>query len=205
MSQILVFGDSIAYGASDIDGGWTARLRKFLDGMANEDENYYYLIYNLGVSGNNSSELLKRFESEATQRIKEEGETIIIFAIGTNDSQLFAGKLRTEPEQFKANLELLNSLAKKYSQKVAFIGLTSVDEAKTAPVTWHKDKFYTNENLSKTNQIIKEFCQQNKLLFVDLFDVLNMDDLEDGLHPNTVGHQKMFEVIKDELMKNKII
>lgn len=31
MAKILVFGDSIAYGKWDSDGGWVARLRKYVD------------------------------------------------------------------------------------------------------------------------------------------------------------------------------
>ena len=77
MPNILVFGDSITYGAWDKDGGWVQRLRKFLD------ENYEdFFVCNLGVSGNNSDDLLKRFEFETEQRIKEEKKTIFIFAIG---------------------------------------------------------------------------------------------------------------------------
>jgi lysophospholipase L1-like esterase len=34
-------------------------------------------------------------------------------------------------------------------------------------------------------------------------DLLSNDDLYDGLHPNSEGHRKMFERIKDNLVKNK--
>jgi len=209
MSQILIFGDSITYGAWDMESGWAARLRKYVDQKNMSDPNYYYLVYNLGVSGNSSADILKRFEFEARQRIKEEGETIIIFALGTNDAQLFAGKFRTELEEFKANLRQLKELANKFTQKIIFIGEFPVDETKTCPVPWHEEKFYKNENTFKNNEIIKEFCQQNKLLFVDIYaKFINTDYkklLEDGLHPNSKGHEKMFEIIKDDLTKNKII
>jgi lysophospholipase L1-like esterase len=35
--RLLIFGDSITYGAWDIEGGWAARLRKFLDGKTLTD------------------------------------------------------------------------------------------------------------------------------------------------------------------------
>ena len=38
-----------------------------------------------------------------------------------------------------------------------------------------------------------------------MFDLLEVDDLPDGLHPNTEGHKKMFERIKDFLVENKLI
>ncbi|MCX6745338.1 MAG: GDSL-type esterase/lipase family protein [Candidatus Parcubacteria bacterium] len=209
MSQILIFGDSITYGASDLAGGWVSRLRKYIDIKSENDPNYYYLVYNLGVSGQNSTDILKRFESEAQPRIKEEGETIFIFALGTNDSQLFAGKFRTEPEQFKMNLEQLTELAKKYSSKIVFVDLFPIDETKTSPVPWHAEKFYKNENIAINNNIIKEFCQQNKLLFINIYDHFSKTEylklLDDGLHPNIEGHKQMYELIKEVLIKNNII
>lgn len=210
MSQILIFGDSITYGACDIkEGGWTTRLRKYCEQRAEKEADYYYLVYNLGVSGQNSNDILQRFAAEAQQRIKEEGETIILFAIGTNDSQLDNGKFKTESLQFKDNLQKLTDLAKKYTNKIAFIGLFPVDETKTCPIIWNENKFYKNENLARNNQLINDFCRQNDLIFIDIYNnYINTDYqnlLEDGLHPNTDGHQQMFEIIKDELIKNKII
>ncbi|MCX6740213.1 MAG: GDSL-type esterase/lipase family protein [Candidatus Parcubacteria bacterium] len=209
MSQILIFGDSITYGASDLEGGWVSRLRKYVDQKGLTDPDYYNLVYNLGISGNNTTDLLKRFEFEVQQRIKEEGETVIIFLIGTNDSQLFKGKFRTEPVQFENNLQQLYVLAQKYSQKVIFVGLFPIDESKTSPVAWHKEKFYKIENIKNNNDTIRKFCEKNGLLFIEIFEnFINQDYkslLDDGIHPTTLGHEKMFEIIKNDLIKNKII
>lgn len=209
MSQILIFGDSITYGAWDLEGGWAARLRKYVDQKGEADLDYYNLVYNLGVPGNNSTDLLKRFEFEVQQRIKEEDETIIIFLIGTNDSQLFKGKFRTEPKQFEKNLQQLFVLAQKYSQKVIFVGLFPVDESRTAPIAWNKEKFYKNEYIKIYNGIIKDFCKQNKIVFIEMFEKFIEEDykalFDDGIHPAAEGHRQMFEIIKNELIKNKII
>lgn len=209
MSQILIFGDSITYGASDLEGGWVARLRKYVDQKGLTDPDYYNIVYNLGISGNNSTHILKRFEFEVQQRIDEDEDTVIFFAVGTNDSQLFKGNFRTEPDQFEKNLAQLYALARKYSQKVIFVGLFPVDEAKTCPRPSHQEKFYKNENLERNNKIIKEFCQQNKLLFIDIYDHFGKTEylklLDDGLHPNIEGHKQIYELIKEVLIKNKII
>src|SRR3989344_3552583 len=89
MTLILVFGDSITYGAWDTNGGWVQRLRTYLDKKQLADPKLYYELYNLGVSGDTSTDLLERFEAETKQRIKRmsaKEEIIIIVAIGTNDS-----------------------------------------------------------------------------------------------------------------------
>jgi lysophospholipase L1-like esterase len=209
MSQILIFGDSITYGASDLEGGWASRLRKYVDHKGLTDPEYYNLVYNLGISGNNTTDILKRFEFEVQQRIKEEGETAIIFLIGTNDSQLFKGKFRTELEQFERNLKELYSLAQKYSQKIIFVGLFPIDESKTTPVAWHKEKFYKNEYIKAYNDSVKDFCQKNAIIFIKIFENFIDKDykslFDDGIHPSSEGHRQMFEIIKDGLIKNNII
>lgn len=209
MHRILIFGDSITYGAWDKEGGWVARLRKYVDEKIFADPNYYNIILNLGISGNNSTDILRRFEFELQQRIKEEGETVIIFAFGTNDSQLFKNKFRTEPEQFKENLQKLLDLSHKYSNKIFFVGLFPVDESKTTPIAWHKEKFYKNEYIKNNNEVIRDFCEKNKIVFIEIFENFIKQDykslLDDGVHPTTEGHQKMFEIIKESLIKNKII
>ena len=206
MVQILIFGDSITYGAWDKEGGWVWRLRKFLD------ENYEdYLIYNLGISGNNTDDLIERFEFETKQRLKENDETIIIFAIGTNDSQFVRSenKNRIVLEKFKDNLQKLINLAQEFSSKIIFVGLTPVDETKTTPIPWNTDKSYKNEYIQKYNETIKNICDENKIYFIEVFEKLKETNyqelLEDGLHPSSVGHQKIFEVVKDFLIENKII
>jgi lysophospholipase L1-like esterase len=209
MHRILIFGDSITYGAWDKEGGWVARLRKYIDEKIFADPNYYNIILNLGISGNNSTDILRRFEFELQQRIKEEGETVIIFAFGTNDAQLFNGKFRTEPEQFKENLQKFLEISRKYSDKIFFVGLFPVDESKTTPIPWHKEKFYKNENIKNNNEIIRNFCKQNKINFIEIFENFIDKDyktlLDDGVHPTTEGHKQMYEIIKDFLIKNKII
>jgi len=68
--HILVFGTSTTYGAWDSEGGWVARLRKFLDEKT-ISSNYKSegLIYNLGVSGDKTEDVLKRFEPETKARL----------------------------------------------------------------------------------------------------------------------------------------
>jgi lysophospholipase L1-like esterase len=211
MTQILIFGDSITYGAWDKEGGWVQRLRKFLDEKNLTDSDFYCLVYNLGVSGNNSEDLLERFEFETKQRLKEDEETIIIFAIGINDSQFVHSKDKhgVPIDKFKDNIQKLISLAQKFSSKIIFVGLTPVDETKTAPIPWNADVSYKNEYIQKYNETIKTICEENKIYFIEIFEKLKelnyQELLEDGLHPNSEGHKKIFEIVKDFLIKNNLV
>jgi len=175
------------------------------------EPDFEYSVYNLGVSGNTIGELLERFEFETKQRLEEGEEIIIIFQIGINDSQfvISENKLRTSPEKFKENIQNLIKVAKIFTQKIIFVGLTLVDESKTAPIPWNPNKIYKNENIKRNNEIIKSVCKENNIYFIEIFDKWLKSDyknlLEDGLHPNSQGHQKIFETVKDFLIQNKII
>jgi len=217
MTQILVFGDSIAYGAWDKEGGWVERLRKFLAEKTIADSNSYYLVYNLSISGDRIEWLLERFESEAQQRleiIREEGEdeeVIFILAIRINDTKIahINGESLVSAEQFQDNIQKLVNMAKKHSPNIVFIGLTSVDESKLETFTAPLGYSYKNKQIQIFNNIIKTVCTVSKVHFIDVFNEFNKKGyeklLEDGLHPNSNGHQKIFELVKEFLVKNSIV
>ena len=92
-----------------------------------------------------------------------------------------------------------------FTKKVIFIGITSINESKTTPIPWNTDAFYENKDVKKYDQAIKDFCKKNNLPFIEMYGLLDKDDLDDGLHPNSAGHEKMFKRVKDFLIENKII
>ncbi|MCK5459554.1 hypothetical protein KAI52_00385 [Candidatus Parcubacteria bacterium] len=197
--RICVFGDSISQGYNDYDGGgWINRLKKYFD-----LSDYDISVFNLGVSGNDTFDLLKRFNIEAKARNPE----LIIFAIGINDSQYINSKNNPSVllSDFNKNLLKLKNLSKKITNKIIFIGITMVDELKVKPIPWSITKYYDNENIKIYDLAIKNFCAENNLPFIEMFDLLKNENLEDGLHPNSEGHKKMFIRVKNFLIKNKII
>lgn len=211
MPQILVFGDSETYGAWDTEGGWVGRLRKFLDEkIIASRQKFYCLIYNLGIDGDTTENLLKRFDFEARQRLQEK-ETIIIFAIGGNDSVLIheEDSSMIPPEKFKENLQKLIEFARKFSSKIIFVGLVPIDESKTAPVSWDKEMNYRNAHICLYDEIIKSVCLENNVYFVEMFEKFKEGDYkhlsEDGLHPNSEGHRIIYETVRGFLIDNKII
>ncbi len=215
MAQILVFGDSIAWGAWDREGGWVTRLRKFLDEKTLSVPEFwntdYFMVYNLGISGDTSKWLLDRFEPEVKQMSKEKERNIIIFAIGSNDSDIILNKNKNfvPPEQFKDNINQLINSAKKYSSIIIFAGLTPADETKTIPIPWNDNISCNNKYIKQYNEIIKSVCVENKVRFINIYEKFAKTDykklLEDGLHPNSEGHKMIFEIVKDFLVKEKII
>ncbi|MAG12202.1 hypothetical protein CL630_00105 [bacterium] len=198
MATICIFGDSITWGAVDPQGGgWATRLRNFFESQelrVDQDID----VYNLGVSGDNSDDLIKRFNMEMNARKPD----VVLFAIGINDSQFIISKNqnRVSLEKFKSNLEKMIQDAKGTSANVILIGLTCVDESKTSPVPWNTDKRYSNIDIEKYDAAIQAIAEKENHSYIDMSGVLSTNDLEDGLHPNTEGHTKLFEVVKKQLI-----
>jgi lysophospholipase L1-like esterase len=206
MVQFLVFGDSLTYGAWDEHGGWTQRLRTFIDKKYPEE----HFVYNLGVAkGDTSKDILERMKDEIKSRT--EGNCIIIIQIGTNDSAIMSTKKNfwITPNKFEKNIESIIIISKKFSKKILFVGEVPVDESKTHPVPWDKRVTYMNENIMKYNEMLRKVCKKNKIPFIEFFEKWIKSDykrfLQDGVHPNSEGHKKIFETVKDYLTENKII
>ena len=124
-----------------------------------------------------------------------------MFAIGINDAQFIhsTNSIRVSLDEFQRNLVKLLAIAKKFTDKIAFVGLTAVDESKTRPVLWTTERSYTNENIKRLDSVIEKFCHANTLGFVSMDGVITHADLFDGLHPNSKGHQKVFKAVRQFL------
>jgi len=48
-------------------------------------------------------------------------------------------------------------------------------------------------------------CEENNVLFLDIFGLLENNDFEDGLHPNAEGHNKIFQKVRNFLGVHKFI
>ncbi len=197
--SICIFGDSTAWGAWDFEkGGWVNRL--WLD-IGNKNSDEYVEFYNCSISGGTTVTILERFESETKIR---NGDALI-FQIGLNDSsyQAIPNNFLVPIEKFKENIIEIIKRAKLITDKIMFINLKNCDESKTMPVSWI-NIYYTNENIKKYSNVIEEVCKENNVLFIKIPELENLD-FADGLHPNNIGHEKIFRQVKDFLIQNNWI
>lgn len=199
IKSLCVFGSSVTWGTGDKKrGGWANRLQDYL---SNQSKRGYTKLYNLGISNDTTSDILKRFQREALAR-RANG---LIFFAGNNDAsyKYKTGVFRIPLSQFEKNLEEIIKRGKKITRNIIFICTRNFDETKTIPVSWADDCF-TNKNMKRYNQKIKEVCKRNKVLFLDTGE-LKKDEFYDGLHPNKKGHEKIFQKVAKFLKKNKWI
>lgn len=195
-TSICIFGDSTAWGAWDMEkGGWATRLWLYVGEKTDGKTN----VFNLSIPGGITQTIIDRFENES--KIRE--ADALIFQSGGNDAYLIGknGLNQIPIGQFKKNLEEIIKRAKNITDNIIFIGFKNVDESKTAPVSW-KDIYYLNSELKKYNEVMENICKENNLPYINIFGLLNNEDfIEDGLHPNPVGHEKIFQKVKDLLIK----
>ena len=187
--KIGIWGDSITFGSCDTEAlGWAGRIRKTLP---TDDSSH---LYNFGICGETSEDLLERFDIEA----KAIGPDKIVFAIGINDSK-FPNESdinKIPPAKFEQNLNELLQQAKNYTDQITLVGLTKVDDERRSV----RGSRFLNEEIEKYDFIIKKVANEHRYRFISVIDVVNpVTDLVDGLHPNASGYQKMFEKIKSEV------
>lgn len=208
VGKINIFGDSIVWGSKDVEcGGWADRLKVYFSKTGD-----FKQVRNLGISGATSNDLVERIERETIPRQSSRGLLTIIvspindvrYSIDSDGNR----EIEVEEKKYKENIVNLFNVAKKYSDEVVFVNNPEVDESKTLPWTlsdYNSGYYWKNENIEKYNKILEEFCEENKILFLDMKGVVNKNDLYDGLHPNSDGHGKMFEKARDFLIGEGLI
>ena len=219
MTIILVFGTSTTYGAWDSEGGWVQRLRKYLDNKQLEGKEHptdpYYVIYNLGVSGDTSKDIIERLEFETKQRLKlkDEGEEIIILiSVGVNDAIYYNKTKKNQVilDKFSSSVQKMINISKKYATNIVFVGNKPIDESKVDPIPWRMECSYKEIFVEKYDLKAAEICKKNDIPFIDVYRIFKRQDnykklLSDGVHPNNEGHKRIFEIVKKDLEKLEII
>jgi lysophospholipase L1-like esterase len=208
--RVLVFGDSITQGYWDADGGWVERIRKQYDALqiADLEGRDEPTIFNLGVSADNSANILNRIESETLARTRHGNLPVLIIQIGINDSStdsLPADESVSLPiEHYEQNLRLIIEKATPVSSKIILIGLSACEESRTTPVSWG-DFYYTNAAIKKYEDVVKQVAAEYNTAFIPVFDQF-MEELHnqkellpDGLHPNSEGHETISKIIMKNL------
>lgn len=94
--------------------------------------------------------------------------------------------------------------AKKITKNLFVLGTKKVNEKLTTPVPWNKKCFYLNREIKEYDHVLRKLSKIHKAEYIPMFDLLNKEDLEDGLHPNSKGHEKIFERLKEILIEKKI-
>ncbi|MFW9881438.1 MAG: SGNH/GDSL hydrolase family protein [Candidatus Thorarchaeota archaeon] len=193
-SKIIVSGDSLAYGRIDPEGnGWVSRLRKWFEEKAPAQN----AVFNLGVGGHSTTKMLPRFEIELVSR----GPDLILLEVGVNDCRhvdLADAPIETPPDVFISNYNKIICSSKKLTDRIIILSMIPVDEKRTTPIG---NLFHFLHDQKVYHQLMLSIAKENSVHFINLFDEWLSDKnysnlLEDGLHPNSQGHEKIYQSVK---------
>lgn len=197
--KIVCIGASSCEGKVDVEGqGFVGRLRKW-----REAENQHNSVYNLGISGDTTHEVIARLKTEVPPR----KPNLIIVQCGINDFIHEGGRVnptRFTVAQVETNIGTIIQDAIKTSD-VLYVSVYPIDETKTTPCSW-RDIYYLADDARRCADISKKVTIEMNIPYVDVYNAFIKEDFKkllhtDGLHVNSLGHQRIFEMIKIKLLE----
>lgn len=202
-NNYIIIGDSIVYGIGDYEyGGWAEIFKRFIVGQ-DDSKICNNFVQIAGFPGATSNDIANKIDSILDTYQHNSFNNIVILSIGVNDTQCFNGDYKVSKENFKRNIEVIAKKVANRGLKLIILGLTRIEIDR---LEFKPNKFYDNTNIDEydkdlkiileNDNTLKELCIANKIQYVPMQDVLQVEDFIDGLHPNTQGHMKIFEIVK---------
>lgn len=189
--SVSFLGTSISNGYFDEDGsgGWVARLFKKL----NTDKPGGYYLCNLARSGDRSYDYWHRLCGEAIPRQTD----VLMIEVSCNDVIRFhkpnAPIIMSIEVQEELWINILTTAKKNFGEIYVFSGFP-VNETHMPAIVYNDWPYYNfNSDMIVTNTLIEKLCKGHNIPYIDQFSDLNvpayLDNLPDGSHPNSTGHE----------------
>jgi lysophospholipase L1-like esterase len=178
--HICYIGDSYVAGMGDSENlGWVGRLRTTAQG------------YNLGVGGETSRGVLRRWQREVELRFPKNSDNRIVFSFGVNDSMMFGYRVGLSETESVENLKsILSEALKQY--RVLMIG----------PPPIESDEY--NEHIESLDKKYAKICKDLGVPYFSLYSHLEDDPVWyrelasiDGVHPRAEGYALIAKHIND--------
>ena len=193
--KIIAFGSSSVNGRGDlINGGFARLLRAW-----HEQKDSKNLFYNLGVAGDTTTGMLKRFLPEAAYRKPD----LTILYTGINDASRVGGEEGScliEVDRYRKNIFDLVYQAKCLGD-VIFTSAFPLDEDQVQP--WQNTQYYYyKKDVDLYVDVAREVCLEHSVDYLPIYEDWQnrfspKDISADGLHANTMAHEMLFRDLKD--------
>jgi len=203
MINILCFGDSITHGQADSEaGGWADRLKQFFFAQGCNACYQEINIFNLGIGGENSDGLRRRFGNELRARFIKGQTHLVILQYGANDIVIHKNKNIVPERYFVRNITECIEQAKQAGAMVLMLNLIPIAEITDNQINQHGE-LRRQSDIRHYNQILRSLADAIDCEYLDLhascinakYDFL----AGDGLHPNSQGHEILYQAIKDKV------
>lgn len=202
-TRVLIFGDSLVYGAWDSQGGWCDRLKRRLHKFTLDAQNEVkFQVLNLGIGGNTSQALLTRFESEILARYRPDWPAVIIIAVGANDTRYVEEERPVVlKEVYRQNLKKLIEIARKHTNQILLVGISPVAN----DIQPFKQTLVSNSLLKAYDEIMSQVAEEVGVQKVSVMEELQAAKLpvhaRDGVHLNDAGHEMVESMVWGKVKK----
>lgn len=156
-----------------------------------------YDVINSGVSGATTTQVLENLDT----RVFKYNPTTIFLLIGTNDLSI-----EVKEEKVAENIkEIVEKIKEKLPDvKINILSIFPINNTNNEKIINKYFETKSNENINKTNDLIKEYCKENDIEYIDMTKVLKDDEENlrlsytiEGLHITDLG----YHFITNELLK----
>jgi len=200
--RVLVFGDSIAYGGWDTEGGWVDRIKRHAHKRTVEAKGQTKTqIVNLGIGGNTSTKILQRMEAEIAARKAASWPLVFVFSFGTNDERSEANTPETSLKQFEENTRQIITLARKHTGKILFVECPPLGR----PVVDFKGTEYSDERVRHYSNHQAGIVESEGIEFVKIRQTFKDKPIHlhvyDDVHLNDAGHELIARSVEPKLLE----
>ena len=156
-----------------------------------------YDVINSGVGGATTTQVLENLDT----RVFKYNPTTIFLLIGTNDLSI-----EVKEEKVAENIkEIVEKIKEKLPDvKINILSIFPINNTNNEKIINKYFETKSNENINKTNDLIKEYCKENDIEYIDMTKVLKDDEENlrlsytiEGLHITDLG----YHFITNELLK----
>ncbi len=197
--NIIAIGASTIYGEGDpVGGGFVTRLKSWHE-QNNPKE---HRVFNLGIAAESIVKITKRFYAEVSVRKPD----LIIYYPGLNDFLRIGSASARCRSDYNQVVESLNLICQQSRTLCPLLVMTPIPPAESLTTPFMEKFYFLRSDAQKLSELIKSLAANNLCQIFDIFDSWsasgdNLDLLYDGLHCNALGHQKLFEDIRNYLIK----
>ena len=183
--RICFVGDSLTNGTGDVSHlGWLGRVC-----AAAESEDRKVTHYNLGIRGESSADILRRWEAEVAPRFQNQSDRRLVFAFGNNDTRMTESGINVTVDDAEANARTILSRA-----MAQYPTLMVGPSPNTDPD--HCDRIQT------LDAILDSVCKDLGVPYLSVYEGLRGSDvwmrevgLIDGSHPSAGGYAEFAELV----------
>lgn len=189
--RVAFVGDSFVAGKGDPHGsGWVGRVV-----AASHAAGTPLVAYNLGVAGETSADILRRWRGEALPRLSTAADGRVVFAFGANDAVLEGERPRIAADASAANLAEMLVESRALGLSAFVVG--------PAPLAGDAHR----ERVVALSERFAAVAAAHRVQYLDIADALAagvwQDEARagDGAHPAAGGYELLASLVAEPLLR----